>query len=88
MLTQSVKFIGNICARHDPHRATIRASLPMNVPQALSNLSVLCGGLNCYDIGVFFDGISDASITMKYNQMNAGLMRNKKMSDKITNLKR
>ncbi len=40
------------------------------------------------DLGTFSDGISGAAITMKYNQMNAELMRNKKLSDKITNLKK
>lgn len=44
-------------------------------------------GVSCKDIGVFFDGISGAAITMKYNQINAELMRNKKLSNKITNLK-
>jgi len=39
---------------------------------------VLCRGL-----GAFFDGISGAAITMKYNQMNTELMRNKKLNDKI-----
>ncbi len=39
---------------------------------------VLCKGL-----GAFFDGISGAAITMKYNQMNTELMRNKKLNDKI-----
>ena len=34
-------------------------------------------GLSGKDIGVFSDGISGAAITMKYNQINAELMRNK-----------
>jgi hypothetical protein len=42
----------------------------------------------CKDLGAFFDGISGAAITMKYNQINAELIRNKKLSDKITNLKK
>jgi hypothetical protein len=45
-------------------------------------------GISCKDMGAFFDGISGAAITMKYNQMNAELMRNKKLSDKIANLKK
>ena len=45
-------------------------------------------GVNCYGLGVFFDGISGAAITMKYNQMHAELMRNKKLSDKIATLKK
>ena len=44
-------------------------------------------GVSCKDLGVFFDGISGAAITMKYNQINAELMRNKKLSNKIINLK-
>ena len=39
-------------------------------------------------IFAFFDGVSGAAITMKYNQMNAELMRNKNLSDKITTLKK
>ena len=45
-------------------------------------------GVSGKDLGVFFDGISGAAITMKYNQINAELMRNKKLRDKITNLKK
>jgi len=45
-------------------------------------------GVSCKDIGAFFDGISGAAITMKYNQMNAELMRNKKLRDKIATLKK
>jgi len=37
---------------------------------------------------MFSDGISGAAITMKYNQMNTELMRNKKLSDKIATLKK
>jgi len=37
---------------------------------------------------VFFDGTSGAAITMKYNQMNAELILNKKLSDKIATLKK
>jgi len=40
--------------------------------------------LHCKDIGAFFDGISGAAITMKYNQMNAELLRNKKLRDKYS----
>jgi len=45
-------------------------------------------GVSCKDIGAFFDGISGAAITMKYNQMNAERMRNKKLRDKIATLKK
>ena len=45
-------------------------------------------GVSCKDLGAFFDGISGAAITMKYNQMNTELMRNKKLSDKIATLKK
>ena len=45
-------------------------------------------GVSCKDIGAFFDGISGAAITMKYNQINAELLRNKKLRDKIANLKK
>ena len=45
-------------------------------------------GVSGKDIGVFFNGISGAAITMKYNQMSAELMRNKKLRDTITNLKK
>ena len=45
-------------------------------------------GVSCKDLGAFFDGISGAAITMKYNQMNVELMRNKKLSDKIATLKK
>ncbi len=31
-------------------------------------------GVSCKDLGTFFDGISGAAITMKYNQMHAELM--------------
>ena len=41
-----------------------------------------------YLAGAFFDGISGAAITMKYNQMNAELLRNKKLHDKIAHLKK
>ena len=44
-------------------------------------------GASCKDIGAFFDGISGAAITMKYNPMNAELLRNKKLRDKIATLK-
>ena len=44
-------------------------------------------GLSGKDLGVFFSGISGAAITMNYNQINAELMRNKNLSDKIINLK-
>ena len=43
---------------------------------------------SCKDLGAFFDDISGAAITMKYNQMNAELMRNKKLRDKIATLKK
>ena len=45
-------------------------------------------GVSCKYLGAFFDGISGVAITMKYNQMNAELMRNKRLHDKITNLKK
>ena len=45
-------------------------------------------GVSCKDLGAFFDGISGAAITMKYNQMNAELIRNKKLGDKIATLKK
>jgi REP element-mobilizing transposase RayT len=45
-------------------------------------------GVSGKDLGVIFGGISGAAITMNYNQMNAELMQNKKLSDKITNLKK
>lgn len=45
-------------------------------------------GVSGKELGVFFDGISGAAITMKYNQMNAELLRNKKLSDQIATLKR
>ena len=45
-------------------------------------------GASCRDLGVFFDGISGAAITMNYNQTNTERMQNKKLSDKITNLKK
>ncbi len=45
-------------------------------------------GVSCKDLGVFFDGTSDVAITMKYNQMSAELIRNKKLSDKIATLKK
>ena len=44
-------------------------------------------GVSYKDLGAFFDGISGAAITMKYNQMNTKLMRNKKLS-KIATLKK
>lgn len=44
-------------------------------------------GVSCKDMGIFFDGISGAAITMQYNQIKAELMRNKKLGDKIANLK-
>ncbi|MEB2310052.1 MAG: hypothetical protein OZ917_12250 [Candidatus Brocadiaceae bacterium] len=40
------------------------------------------------EFGTFFGGISGAAITMKYNQINAELMRNKKLRNKITNLRK
>ena len=46
------------------------------------------GGVSCKDLGAFFDGISGAAITMKYNQMNAELTQNKKLSDKMASLKK
>ncbi|MCK6469261.1 hypothetical protein FBQ80_13555 [Candidatus Brocadia sp. AMX2] len=45
-------------------------------------------GVSGKDLGAFFDGISGAAITMKYNQINVELMRNKNLSDKIINLKK
>ncbi|RZV59247.1 MAG: hypothetical protein EX330_01970 [Candidatus Brocadia sp. BROELEC01] len=45
-------------------------------------------GVSGKELGIFFGGISGAAITMKYNQINAELMRNKKLRDKITNLKK
>ncbi|MBI2472131.1 MAG: transposase [Planctomycetes bacterium] len=45
-------------------------------------------GMSCKDMGIFFDGISGAAITMKYNQIKTELMRNKKLGDKIANLKK
>lgn len=45
-------------------------------------------GISGKDLGAFFDGISWAAITMNYNQMNAELMLNKKLSDKLANLKK
>lgn len=45
-------------------------------------------GVSGKDLGVFFGGISGAAITMKYNRISAELMRNKKLHDKITNLKK
>lgn len=45
-------------------------------------------GVSGKDLGEFFNGISGAAITMNYNQMNAELLRNKKLSDKIATLKR
>ena len=42
----------------------------------------------CKDMGAFFDGISGAAITTKYNPMNAELLRNKKLRDKIADLKK
>ncbi len=44
-------------------------------------------GVSCKDIGAFSDGIG-AAITMKYNQMNAELLRNKKLRDKVVALKK
>ena len=44
-------------------------------------------GVSGKGLGAFFDGISGAAITMKYNQINTELMRNKKLRDTITNLK-
>ncbi|HHT9145428.1 MAG: hypothetical protein Q7J31_02465 [Syntrophales bacterium] len=45
-------------------------------------------GISGNGLGAFFNGISGAAITMKYNQMNAELMRNKKLHDKIATLKK
>jgi len=45
-------------------------------------------GVSCKDLGAFFGGISGAAITVKYNQINAELIRNKKLSDKIKTLKK
>ena len=45
-------------------------------------------GVSCKDLGAFFDGISGAAITMKYNKINAELTQNKKLRDKIINLKK
>ena len=45
-------------------------------------------GVSRKDLGAFFSGIPGAAITMKYNQMHAELMRNKKLSDKIATLKK
>ena len=42
---------------------------------------------SCKDLGAFFDDISGAAITLKYNQINAELTQNKKLRDKIINLK-
>ena len=44
-------------------------------------------GVSGKGLGAFFDGISGAAITMNYNQMNAELLRNKKLSDQIATLK-
>ena len=44
-------------------------------------------GVSCKDFGAFFDGISGAAFTMKYNQINIELMRNKKLSDKVATWK-
>jgi hypothetical protein len=43
---------------------------------------------SCKDLGAFLDDISGAAITMKYNQISAELTQNKKLWDKITNLKK
>lgn len=45
-------------------------------------------GVSGKDLGVIFGGISGAAITMNYKQINTELMRNKSLSDKITNLKK
>jgi len=45
-------------------------------------------GVSGKELGIFFGGISGAAITMKYNQVNAELMRNKKLRDQVTNLRK
>ena len=45
-------------------------------------------GISRKGLGAFFDGISGAAITMKYNQMNAELTRDKKLSDKMATFKK
>ncbi|MBI2471978.1 MAG: transposase [Planctomycetes bacterium] len=45
-------------------------------------------GVSCKDMGIFFDGISGAAITMQYNQIKAEFMMNKKLGDKVANLKK
>ncbi len=45
-------------------------------------------GMSCKNLGVFFDGITGAAITMKYNQMNAELVQHKKLSNKIMQIKK
>ena len=82
-----VSFIGNVSSHTLPIIALRYGFVTNKRTTVLCDLSVHCGGLNCYDIRVFFDGISGAAITMKYNQMNAELIRNKKLSDKIATLK-
>ncbi len=45
-------------------------------------------GVSGKELGVFFDGISGAAITMKYNQINTELMQSKKLHDQVTNLRK
>lgn len=45
------------------------------------------GGVSCKELDTFIEGVSGAAIIMRYSQMNAVLIRNKNLSDKIENLK-
>ena len=45
-------------------------------------------GISGKELWVIVGGISGAAVTMSYNQMNAELMQNKSLSNKIANLKK
>ena len=45
-------------------------------------------GMSCKNLGAFFGGITGVAITMNYNQMNAALVQDKKLSNKIMQMKK
>ena len=62
-------------------QAKIKGSKNNKVRAIAMYLARDLSGVSGKDLGVFFDGISGAVITMNYNQINVELMRNKKLHD-------
>ena len=69
-------------------QAKIKGSKNNKVRAIAMYLARDLSGVSGKDLGVFSDGISVRQLTMNYNQMNAELLRNKKLSDQIATLKK